>query len=87
MVVVGGQGNRWGVVTAAVLLIWLPEKFRFLSDARFLLFGMALMALAIFRPQGLLPPRRRLRAQRSAEREGVNAEDDPGHFEREVADV
>jgi branched-chain amino acid transport system permease protein len=87
MVVVGGQGNRWGVVTAAVLLIWLPEKFRFLSDARFLLFGMALMALAIFRPQGLLPPRRRLRAQRSAEREGANAEEDPGHIEREVADV
>ena len=65
MVVVGGQGNRWGVVLAAALLTWAPEKFRFLSDARFLLFGIALMALAIFRPQGLLPPRRSVRAKQA----------------------
>jgi branched-chain amino acid transport system permease protein len=67
MVVVGGQGNRWGVILAAFLLTWAPEKFRFLSDARFLLFGLALMALAIFRPQGLLPPRRSVRAKRADE--------------------
>jgi branched-chain amino acid transport system permease protein len=67
MVVVGGQGNRWGVVVAAALLTWAPEKFRFLSDARFLLFGVALMALAIFRPQGLMPPRRSVRAKRADE--------------------
>jgi branched-chain amino acid transport system permease protein len=65
MVVVGGQGNRWGVILAAALLTWAPEKFRFLSDARFLLFGLALMALAIFRPQGLLPPRRSVRASKA----------------------
>jgi len=67
MVVVGGQGNRWGVVVAAALLTWAPEKFRFLADARFLLFGVALMALAIFRPQGLLPPRRSVRAKQADE--------------------
>lgn len=65
MVVVGGQGNRWGVVVAAALLTWAPEKFRFLADARFLLFGLALMALAIFRPQGLMPPRRTVRARQA----------------------
>lgn len=68
MVVVGGQGNRWGVVVAAVLLTWLPERFRFLSDARYLLFGAAVMALAIFRPQGMLPPKRQQRAVRADER-------------------
>ena len=67
MVVVGGQGNRWGVVVAAALLTYLPERFRDLSDARFLLFGLALMALAIFRPQGLLPARRNVRAKRADE--------------------
>ena len=67
MVVVGGQGNRWGVVVAAALLTWAPEKFRFLADARFLLFGLALMALAIFRPQGLMPARRNVRAKRADE--------------------
>ena len=67
MVVVGGQGNRWGVILAAFLLTWAPEKFRFLADARFLLFGVLLMVLAIFRPQGLLPPRRTVRAKRADE--------------------
>jgi branched-chain amino acid transport system permease protein len=67
MVVVGGQGNRWGVISAAFLLTWLPEKFRFLSEERYLIFGLALMALAIFRPQGLLPPRRAVRAIESEE--------------------
>jgi branched-chain amino acid transport system permease protein len=67
MVVVGGQGNRWGVILAAALLTWAPEKFRFLADARFLLFGILLMVLAIFRPQGLLPPRRTLRAKHADE--------------------
>ncbi len=71
MVVVGGQGNRWGVVAAAALLIWLPERFRFLSDARYLLFGIALILLAVFRPQGLLPPRRRIRAIAADETEEV----------------
>jgi branched-chain amino acid transport system permease protein len=67
MVVVGGQGNRWGVIVAAVLLTWAPERFRFLADARFLLFGILLIVLSIFRPQGLLPPRRTLRAKEADE--------------------
>lgn len=67
MVVVGGQGNRWGVIVAAALLTWAPEKFRFLADARFLLFGILLMVLAIFRPQGLIPPRRTVRAKHADE--------------------
>jgi len=74
MVVVGGQGNRWGVVIAAALLTWAPEKFRFLSDARYLLFGVALMALAIFRPQGLLPPRRSVRAKKADEETDASGE-------------
>jgi branched-chain amino acid transport system permease protein len=79
MVVVGGQGNRWGVVAAAVLLIWLPEKFRFLADGRYLLFGLALMALAIFRPQGLLPPKRSVRAKRAEEEEHEILEEGHAH--------
>jgi branched-chain amino acid transport system permease protein len=74
MVVVGGQGNRWGVVVAAALLTWAPEKLRSLpgvgedlADARFLMFGILLMTLAIFRPQGLLPPRRTVRAKHADE--------------------
>ena len=62
-VVVGGQGNRWGVIVGAALVAYLPERFRGFEDWRVLVFGLALMVLVIFRPQGLLPPRRTVRAQ------------------------
>jgi branched-chain amino acid transport system permease protein len=66
-VVVGGQGNRWGAIVGAILVVYLPERFRELSDFRVLFFGLALMVLAIFRPQGLLPPRRARRARKAQE--------------------
>ena len=62
-VVVGGQGNRWGVLVGAALVAYLPERFREFSDFRVLVFGLALMVLAIFRPEGLLPPKRTVRAK------------------------
>jgi branched-chain amino acid transport system permease protein len=62
-VVVGGQGNRWGVMVGAFLVAYLPERFREFADFRVLVFGLALMLLAIFRPEGLLPPRRTVRAK------------------------
>lgn len=62
-VVVGGQGNRWGVMLGAAVVAYLPERFRGFEEWRVLVFGLALMLLAIYRPQGLLPPRRTVRAQ------------------------
>jgi branched-chain amino acid transport system permease protein len=37
----------------------LPELFRELQAYRLLMFGFMLMVLMIFRPQGILAPRRR----------------------------
>lgn len=62
-VVVGGAGNRWGVMVGAAVVGYLPERFRGFEDWRVLVFGIALMVLAIYRPQGLLPPRRTVRAK------------------------
>ncbi|MEO7448819.1 MAG: branched-chain amino acid ABC transporter permease, partial [Humibacillus sp.] len=77
-VVVGGQGNRWGVILGAIVVSYFPERFREFSDFRVLVFGLALMLLAIFRPQGLLPPRRTLRAKRADTRQHVLEEGDAG---------
>jgi branched-chain amino acid transport system permease protein len=63
-VVVGGQGNRWGVMIGAAIVAYLPERFRGFEEWRVLLFGAALIVLAIYRPQGILPPRRTIRARR-----------------------
>ena len=66
-VVVGGPGNRWGVIVGAIVVAYLPERFRGFSEYRVLVFGVLLVLLANFRPQGLLPPRRTLRAKQADE--------------------
>jgi branched-chain amino acid transport system permease protein len=54
IVVLGGMGSIVGVVIAALTIILLPEYLRVFSDYRMLLFGAALIAMMIFRPQGIL---------------------------------
>ena len=41
----------------AVVIVALPELFRELQAYRLLVFGLMLMVLMIFRPQGILVPR------------------------------
>ncbi len=57
IVVVGGMGSIPGVVLGALVLIGLPELFREFSDYRLLFYGVALMAVMVYRPEGLLPSR------------------------------
>ena len=54
MVILGGMGNMLGAVVGAVALTALPELFRGLVDYRYLLYGITLLLLIRFRPQGLL---------------------------------
>jgi branched-chain amino acid transport system permease protein len=54
-VVMGGLGNRWGAVVGGALVAYLPERFRFVGDKRFMWFGLVLMFMMLFRPEGLLP--------------------------------
>ncbi len=56
-VVLGGPGNMPGVVLGAVVVSYLPERFRFLDTSRYFWFGVALVLMMIFRPQGLWPRR------------------------------
>jgi branched-chain amino acid transport system permease protein len=64
-VLIGGAGNRWGALIGGLLVAYLPERFRGLSDWRLLIFGVSLMVIVTFRPQGILPPRRTRRALRA----------------------
>ena len=64
MVLIGGMGNILGVALGAVLLIVIPERMREFENIRLLLFGLAMLVIMIYRPQGLLPNvRRRLELQ------------------------
>ncbi len=57
IVVLGGFGSQLGVVLAALLLIGLPEVFREVKDFRMLAFGLAMVAIMLWRPAGLLAHR------------------------------
>ncbi|HYM03262.1 MAG TPA: branched-chain amino acid ABC transporter ATP-binding protein/permease [Stellaceae bacterium] len=61
MVILGGTGNLWGSVLGAVILTALPELLKFIAlppdiadKSRQILYGLALIAILLVRPQGLL---------------------------------
>ncbi len=59
IVVLGGMGSIVGVVIGALVLILLPEYLRAFSDLRMLLFGAIMVAMMIFRPEGIVRTVRR----------------------------
>ena len=54
IVVLGGRGSIPGVVLAAFLLTMTPEYLQFAAIYRHIIYGAVLLAVMIFRPQGLL---------------------------------
>ncbi|MGY8524634.1 high-affinity branched-chain amino acid ABC transporter permease LivM [Paracidovorax citrulli] len=58
VVVLGGMGSQLGVIIAAVLLTVLPEVARGFAEYRMLLFGLVMVLMMMWRPQGLLPASR-----------------------------
>jgi len=89
MVVLGGMGHIPGVILGAVLLTVLPELLRYIgplqqeligrvavdpSDLRMLLFGIALVLVMVFRPQGLWPSKVRARELRTDNPDEVRQE-------------
>ena len=57
IVVLGGMGSQMGVVIAAAFLILVPELLRDFSQYRMVLFGMAMVLIMLWRPQGLVSHR------------------------------
>lgn len=58
IVVLGGMGSQVGVILAAILLTVLPEFARQFAEYRMLVFGLVMVLMMIWRPQGLLPAKR-----------------------------
>jgi branched-chain amino acid transport system permease protein len=61
IVVIGGAGSFWGPVVGAAFMVILPEALRFLelplaaaANVRQITYGLLLVILMRFRPQGLL---------------------------------
>jgi len=82
-VVLGGQGNKLGVIFGAFIIVYLPNRLLGvhllgvnLGDLKYLFFGLALVVLMIFRPQGLFPVRQQLLAYGKSARKLLGSADD-----------
>jgi len=58
--VLGGLGNPLGLVPAAFIVLVLPQKLQFIQEYRFLFYAVVVIAILLFRPDGLLPRKTRL---------------------------
>ena len=56
-VVLGGTGSMYGVIMGGFLVAWIPERFRGFSTRRYFVFGVVLVLVMVFRPQGIIPRR------------------------------
>jgi len=57
-VILGGMGKIPGAILGAVFLVFFPEIFREIGQMRMLVFGILLVIIMVFRPQGLWPQRK-----------------------------
>ncbi len=62
MVIVGGTANVWGALLGAAILVVLPDLLKFLEmpgdiadQMRLVIYGVVLILVLRFRPQGILP--------------------------------
>jgi ABC-type branched-subunit amino acid transport system permease subunit len=55
ILLLGGIGNPWGLVLATIIVVVLPEKLQTLQEYRFFLYALMVIAVLLFRPEGLWP--------------------------------
>ena len=55
ILLLGGIGNPWGLIVATVIVVVVPEKLQTIQEYRFLLYALLVIAVLLFRPDGLLP--------------------------------
>ena len=55
LVIVGGIGSIPGVIVGSIALVGLPELLREFAEYRMLVYGAALVAMMLLRPEGLWP--------------------------------
>ena len=61
VIIVGGIGSMPGVIVGAFALVGLPELLREFAEYRLLVYGAALVAMMLLKPEGLWPEATRKR--------------------------
>ncbi len=55
ILLLGGIGNPWGLIVATIIVVVVPEKLQTIQEYRFFLYSVLVIAVLLFRPEGLLP--------------------------------
>jgi branched-chain amino acid transport system permease protein len=75
LIIVGGMGSIPGVIVGSLALVGLPELLREFAEYRLLVYGAALVAMMLLKPEGLWPDVKRRRELHLEEaKEGDDAE-------------
>jgi branched-chain amino acid transport system permease protein len=69
IVILGGIGSLPGVITGSLVLVGLPGLLREFEEYRLLVYGAAVVAVMLLRPEGLVPNVRRSRELHEEERD------------------
>ena len=67
LIIVGGMGSIPGVIVGSLALVGLPELTREFAEYRLLVYGAALVAMMLLKPEGLWPDVKRRRELHIAE--------------------
>ncbi len=73
VIIVGGMGSIPGVLVGAMALVGLPELLREFAEYRLFVYGAALVAMMILRPQGLWPEAVRQRELEKEDKVGTHS--------------
>ena len=55
LIIVGGLGSIPGVIVGALILVGLPELLREFTEYRLLMYGILLIVMMLFKPEGFVP--------------------------------
>ena len=77
LIIVGGMGSIPGVIVGAFALVGLPELLREFAEYRLLVYGAALVAMMLLKPEGLWPDVKRRRELHIEEDEDEKAGAEP----------
>jgi branched-chain amino acid transport system permease protein len=55
LIIVGGMGSIPGVIVGSFILVGMPELLREFTEYRFLMYGILLIIMMLFKPEGFIP--------------------------------
>ena len=74
LIIVGGLGSIPGVIVGALILVGLPELLREFTEYRLLMYGILLIVMMLFKPEGFVPEETHKREFHSDEEELATSE-------------